>query len=238
MKKPRQEKLGDALKKAIAVERYVEDSEKSVGKEESILMNPTRRDIFQYLCNNPCIRVGDIAKALELATSTAEWHLKKMREKGLVSMKKVGKYRLYHPSEMIDPEDIGVFSLLGRDKTRLICGLVADNPGITQSKLCKKVGMYQQEVGWYTSQLVEKGVLSSVKDGRFKRYYLNQNLEGVLRSDRKRKNHFKKTLIRTLKKNGANPEILRSRDDVLLIQIHSNKDKIILKINLSLNPFS
>jgi DNA-binding transcriptional ArsR family regulator len=230
------EKIGDALKRAITQERAVGDVEKSKKGEESLLFNSTRLEIFQYLCKNPCSRLRALARALDLAVPTAEWHLKKMSKRGLVSWKKVGKNKIYYPAEMIDSDDIDTLALLTQDKARLVCATIVENPGITQGKLCKKLGMYQQECGWYTSKLTEKGVLSCIRDGKFKHYYISENMDNILRSDRKRISHFKKTLIQALKTDGANPEIIRSRGDTLIIQISSGKDKSILKVNLNLLP--
>ncbi|UCE36525.1 MAG: winged helix-turn-helix transcriptional regulator [Thermoplasmata archaeon] len=230
------EKIGDALKRAIAQERAVGEVEKSKKGEESLLLNPTRLVIFQYLCKNPCSKLRVIARTLDLAVPTVDWHLKKMTEKGLVTTKKVGKNRIYYPAEMIESEDIEVLALLSGDKARFICDTIAANPGITQKKLCKKLGMYQQECGWYTSKLTEYAIINCIRDGKYKHYYISENLDKVLRSDRKRRNHFKKTLLRALKRDGTKPEIIRSRGDVLVIQIESGKEKMILKVNLNLVP--
>jgi DNA-binding transcriptional ArsR family regulator len=229
------EKIGDALKRAITQERAVEDV-KEKKKEESLLMNPTRLAIFQYLCKNPCSKLRAVAQALELAVPTVDWHLKKLVERGLVTSKKVGKNKIFYPAEMIDSEDVEVLALLTQDKARLIISTIAGAPGISQGELGKKLDMYQQEVGWYTSKLTEKGVLSRTIDGRFRRYYLSENLGDVLRSNRKRVNHFKKTLLKALKSDGTNPEIIRGRGDTLVIQISSGKEKYMLKVNLNLIP--
>lgn len=230
------EKIGDALKKAIARERVIEDVKEKKG-EESLLMNPTRLEIFQFLCKNPCSKLRVIAKELELAVPTADWHLRKMTEKGLITGKKVGKNKVFYPAEMIDPQDVEVLTLLSGDKAKIICSEIAANPGITQSELGKRLGMYQQEIGWYTSKLTEKGVLSKVIDGRFRRFYITEDLANVLRSNRKRRNHFKKTLLKALRSDGAKPEIMRSRGDSLIIQIGVGKEKTLLKVNLSLVPW-
>lgn len=229
------EKIGDALKRAIAQESAVGEVEKDK-ESESLLLNTTRLEIFQFLCKNPCSRLRAIAKALDVAVPTVDWHLRKMVDRGLLTVKTVGKNKIFYPKEMIDPEDIEVLSILSGDKSRLILRTIADNPGITQSKLCQKVGMYQQEVGWCTTNLTERGVLSCVRDGRFKHYYINENLENVLRSDRKRRNLFKKTIVTALKRDGLNPEIVRSRGNALIIEISRGKEKMILKVNLSLIP--
>jgi predicted transcriptional regulator len=229
------EKIGDALKKALARESVEEDIKKKRG-EESLLLNSTRLAIFQFLCKNPCSKLRVIAKELELAVPTADWHLRKLTEKGLISAKKVGKNKVFYPAEMIDSEDIEVLTILGSDKAKLICSTIADNPGISQTKLGKKVGMYQQEVGWYTTKLTEKGVLSRTIDGRFRRYYISEDLDGILRSNRKRRSHFKKTLLRALKSDGSEPEIIRSRGDTLVIELGMGKEKTILKVNLNLIP--
>jgi DNA-binding transcriptional ArsR family regulator len=230
------EKIGDALKRAIAQERAVGDVERDRKGEESLLLNPTRLEIFQFLCKNPCSKLRTVANSLELAVPTADWHLRKLSAKGLVSVKKVGKNKVFYPSEMIDSADIEVLALLSGDKARLICTTISDNPGISQGELGKKLGMYQQELGWYTSKLTEKSVLKRVIDGRYRRYYLSKELGNILRSNRKRLNHFKKNLIKALKSDGMDPEIIRSRGDTLIIQIGPKKEKTLLKVNLNLIP--
>ena len=229
------EKIGDALKRAIAQERAVGEVEKD-RETESLLLNVTRLEIFQFLCKNPCSKIRTIARTLDVAVPTVDWHLRKMVDRGLLTMRTVGKNKVFYPKEMIDPEDIEVLCMLAGDKSRLILRTIHDNPGITQSQLGRKVGMYQQEVGWYTANMTERGVLSCVKDGRYKHYYINENLADVLKSDRKRKNLFKKTIVTALKKDGLNPEIVRSRGNALVIEISRGKEKRILKVNLSLIP--
>jgi len=229
------EKIGDALKRAITQERVAEDVEEKKG-EESLLLNPTRLEIFQYLCKNPCSKLRVIAKELELAVPTADWHLRKMTEKGLVTTKTVGKNKVFYPAEMIDSKDVELLTLIRGDKAKLICSTIASNPGITQSELGKMLGMYQQEIGWYTSKLTEGKVLLRIIDGRYRRYFINENLKEVLYSNRKRINHFKKTLLKALKRDGVNPEIIRARGETLVIQIGSVKEKSILKVNLNLIP--
>jgi DNA-binding transcriptional ArsR family regulator len=228
-------KIGDALKQAITQEKDSED-ERGRSSEESVLLNPTRLEMFQYLCQNPCSRIRIVARDLELAVTTVDWHLKKLSERGFITAKQVGKNRIYYPTEMVDSRDIEVLSLLRQDKAKLICSAVANNQGITQGELGKKVGMYQQEVGWYTSKLTEKSVLSRVKDGKYKRYYISIDLKNALSSNRDRRNLFKRALLRALKNDGANPEILRSRTDNLVIKIGPYKEKTILKVNLNLIP--
>lgn len=229
------EKIGDALKKAITQESAVGEVKKDK-ETESLLLNSTRLGIFQFLCKNPCSRLRAIAKALDVAVPTVDWHLRKMVDRGLLTVKTVGKNKVFYPKEMIDPEDLEVLCILSGDKSRLILRTIVDNPGITQSTLGKKVGMYQQEVGWYTTNLTEHGILSCVKDGRYKHYYISENLGDVLRSDRKRRNLFKKTLVTSLKRDGLNPEIMRSRGNTLVLEISKGEEKRILKVNLNLIP--
>jgi DNA-binding transcriptional ArsR family regulator len=185
---------------------------------------------------NPCSKLKSMASFLELADTTVDYHLRKLTQGGLVTVKKVSKNKVYYPSDMIDSADIEVLALLAQDKVRLICSVISQNPGISQSELGKKLGMYQQEIGWYTSKLTEKGILKRVIDGKFRRYYLSTELGEVLRSNRKRMNLFKKNLIKSLKRDGMSPEIIRSRGNTLVIQIGVGKDKTLLKVNLNIIP--
>lgn len=219
--------LGKALKKLVSLEEEI--IKQPVRKKgESILMNQTRLNIFQYLCNYPCAHLRGISRDLEIATPTATWHLKKMIDAGLITEKKVGKSTLFYPSDLIEDEDVAVLALLSTDRARLVFLHTQQKPGETQKELYGALRISHQSVRWYASKLEELGMISSVEDGKYKRYYPTNLIFD--RASRRRVKYFRENILNRLKKDGLDPEIIKSIDRELVVRITAGNKKSILRI--------
>lgn len=81
----------------------------------SVLKNDTTSEIVRYVMEHPGCSQKDIAGALDLAPSTVNWHMKKLRGADIVDLEKTGRYNNYTIS---DEEVIaGTMNTLKRDIT-------------------------------------------------------------------------------------------------------------------------
>ena len=74
------EKLGGALKRAVEDKPPDAEEEFKKRKEASVLINDTRRNIFQILCNYPGITVARLMTDLSVSRPTVTWHLRVLEE--------------------------------------------------------------------------------------------------------------------------------------------------------------
>lgn len=80
------------------------------------LSDPTRREILQLLKDNP-LTAGEIAAQFDTSAATISHHLSILRDAGLVSDEKRGKYISYELNMSVVDEILGWFSALKGDKS-------------------------------------------------------------------------------------------------------------------------
>jgi predicted transcriptional regulator len=220
----------DALSKLMipGEQKVIKIDEKITG--ETILLNPQRQSILQYLSRFPCNHMNGIVRDLNLSYPTVKWHIDLMIKQEFVSYKKLGNKNVYYPYNMIAERDVELFTFLNKDKARLLYVLLIKKPGLTQKEICKLSNMSNRTVISYLNDLITYKFIRVRKDGIYRRYYPTNLINDLMDSYRNRMNGFRKDIKRKLIKDGLNPVIIRAQDNLLQIQIGDLKDTYILKI--------
>ncbi len=220
----------DALSKLMmpGEQKVIKIDEKITG--ETVLLNPQRQLILQYLSKYPCNHMNGIVRDLNLSYPTVKWHIDLMIRQEFVSYKRLGNKNVYFPYNMIAERDVELFTFLNKDKARLLYQLLIKSPGLTQKEICKLSNMSNRTVISYLNDLINYKFIKVRKDGIFRRYYPTNLINDLMDSYRNRMNGFRKDIKRKLIKDGLNPVIIRAQDNLLQIQIGDLKDTHILKI--------
>jgi predicted transcriptional regulator len=197
---------------------------------ETVLQNPQRQLILQYLSKYPCNHMNGIVRDLELSYPTVKWHIDLMIRQEFVSFKSLGNKNVYFPYNMIADRDVELFTFLNKDKARKLYLLLITKPGLTQKEICKLSKMSNRTVISYLMELIDYGFIKVQKDGIYRRYYPTKLINELMDSYRDRMNNFRKEIKRKLIKDGLNPVIVRAQDNLLQIQIGDLKETTILKI--------
>lgn len=226
--------FGKILKKAMSPEEVSKKTPRL--RKISLFAHPTRQKIFCYLCEKPCSHLRQIARDLGIAAPTAEWHLRKFVEKGVLKVKVMENKHVFYPSNMIDANDINIIWNLNNERARMIYETIMDSPGITQIKICETLNLYQQIVACSTMQLEEVGLIRSQREGRSKRYFITKHPKEMLRSSQQRRKYFRDWVLRILREEGLNPKVLRARNWELKVAIEGQKKTSVMTINC--NPLS
>jgi DNA-binding transcriptional ArsR family regulator len=223
-------KIDIGREKEIAAEKW------EVTGGRSLLMNPIRQKIFKYLCQYPCSSLSTIAHDLKLSIATMSWHLNLLVNRKIISEKKERGQRIFYPTNIIDPPNIPVLSLLANLKIHDLFIKIRDSPGITQKLLAEEIGMSHQSINNYTNRLGDVNLINIVKDGKFTRYYPTKKLESLEITQRKKLKEFRKWIIKIFKHDGVNPKLIKVTDKLLYLQITSGT--VVEVIELSVNPFN
>jgi predicted transcriptional regulator len=226
--------VGKALEKAITAKEK-KPPEKREGETKFEFMNNNRRTIFEYLCHKPASSVSAISKVTGLSIHSVNWHLRRLIQSDYIHKISSGKKTVYFPVNLIQIDDISIFEILNNKKAKDILLIITDKNGISQSEICKVLGLKHQAVIWYTKKLKKLGLITSLEDGKFRRYYPTELLHKKKDENTKRVKLFKNQIINRLQGEMLTPTILRSTDDKLVIRISKGKNKVLLTIHT--NPF-
>jgi DNA-binding transcriptional ArsR family regulator len=111
--------LAKALRRKIGLDEGILAKIEAKRGESSLLMNPSRRKIFEHVCNHPCSHLRTISRATGYSTQTVRWHLRKLMEGGLISESSNGRKKFYSPlKNIIQSEECDVLAILNRGETK------------------------------------------------------------------------------------------------------------------------
>jgi DNA-binding transcriptional ArsR family regulator len=136
---------------------------------------------------------------------------------------------------MISRQDIPILELLNTKKAKAIYVLIAEHNGPYQGEICDSLGFKHQAVLWYANKLESLGLISSLEDGKYKRYYPTQLLRQKKDENTKRIKVFREWIIKKFQGENLHPTVLRSTEEKFVIRIKRGGTKAVL--NLKTNPF-
>jgi len=207
-----------------------------IERESSVLMNPSRQQLFRYLCRYPCSYLSEIARSMGISPPTAKWHLDKLCRGGLVQAHKIGKKTVYYPMDMVGPSDVPVLALMNHPQTKRLFLGITKEPGLTQKELSKLLEVRHQVVIWHATRLQEVGLITTVLDGRYTRYFPSTTLKELVQKHNKRAKTFRESLLRALTYDGVAPKIVRTSSKTITLQITSGTKR--KSITLDTSPFT
>lgn len=89
--------------------------------DEDVLAVKTRRDLYQYVRSNPGFHLREIARALNLSITLADYHLRFLEKNELVSWTMDGEYKRYYPRSQ--PGDADARPALSEAQKRILAYL-------------------------------------------------------------------------------------------------------------------
>jgi predicted transcriptional regulator len=151
-----------------------------IGKIENLYTNRHRKDIFLYVENNPGCTVREVSKNRKINLGTVKYHIWKLEADRKIVTKKIGKFlRIYRPSDRDDIEIVMLSHI--KNKARLpFLAMIMDNPGITNQEIAVRLNLRKSTVSWHANALLRDMIIRSERDGKFIRYYMNVEAEGIL----------------------------------------------------------
>lgn len=221
--------IGRAMEKALAREEGAAPPE----ARESLLMHPQRRELFRLLCLRPCSTAGELARFAGLSSNAARWHLERLATAALVVR---DPESTFYPKGFIDPADGPLFRVLAEGGTRDVYRAVLEAPGSTQREIAEGLGVSRQSVFKSANHLEGHKLVTSIEDGRFRRYYPTGLLFQRRESHRPRARAFADALVKQLQVGGLTPHVLRRTDRQLLVRIA--RGKAAETIDLTLDPYT
>lgn len=133
--------------------------------------------MLEFIKENPGLNFNELSRRLGLAKGDLQYHIHKLEKLGLITSKRSGLKRHYFPAGIFNEKEKDILALLSSENVRGIIMYMIANPGVTQKELCKELGLSPPTVNYYIGKLEELGLVRSVKDGKFVKYYFAGDVE-------------------------------------------------------------
>jgi len=139
-----------------------------------------RRQIFDYISENPGVHLRKISRDINIHLSTLRYHLDYLETKGLITSQKEDNLKIYFASGKLNPHEKKLTPLLQQKRFRDIIIFIMGSNEPTSSEKTEKLLMNPSTTSKYINILEEREVISHKKIGREKRYHID-NEESVIK---------------------------------------------------------
>lgn len=228
----RREGVGRALRRALGAEFALPEVEpRDSGR--SLLMNPRRQRVFEYVWNHPCTHLRRISRELRIPAQSLRWHLLRLREGGVLASRRVKGKTVYFAPWAVRDEDVPLFASLANGVRGRIVRYVAEQKQTTQSEIFRGLNTYQQAVLPPLGELTDLGLLRTWKENGKRFYVLGDayaRLHGnytAAASDRLDR------LLAVLQHDGVSPKVQSRADHEVQIQVSNGVQKSVLRLRLT-----
>jgi DNA-binding MarR family transcriptional regulator len=151
-------------------------------------------------------------------------------------MKRVRGKTVFYPTNMIDDADVDLLAMFNDHQVKHVFTAIRNNPGITQKALSNLLATSHQTIILHTGRLEDAGFITSIKDGKYNRYYPTDKITKKNDSYYKRIREFREHVLKTFKQDGIKPELVRSTEKGIIIRITAGEAQAVLE--LSTYPFT
>jgi predicted transcriptional regulator len=141
--------------------------------EEKVLLNDTRREIYNYILDNPGCHLRELSKNLNKPVSTLTWHLRILEKANLVKSKKLGNKLIYYPANM-DVRDLPLLYLKNETQKSIFEYLSKNSAHLR--KIAKDLNLNVETVRYNLKKLEHLGIVKAKEEGNRVVYYINESI--------------------------------------------------------------
>lgn len=225
---------------------FLKDIERRIGRERSVaadvertaprdtrsvLMNPTRQQIFCLLHSKPCIHLTMLARKVDIAPNSLKWHLDKLEKRGFITSHRMGNRLVFFPTDMIPEHLCESFFQLNKEVIRGTFVQIIARPGISQKDVKLGVERNHQAVHRSARVLVQASMVEAVKDGTLTRYYPTDIVQEWTRDIQSRLRNYREGVLKRMREDALDPEVERATDKVLIVKVRTGVDRSILTLH-------
>jgi predicted transcriptional regulator len=145
--------------------------------------NDNRSAILKFINENPGYTQRDISKLLNINLGTVRYHLMILSLNHLVTAYNDGakRVRYFKNTSSYSVEQMNVISLLRREPTSKLIGVLIGGMGMTNAGIAHVSGLSYSDINRYLKELVSRGiVVKEYVDGKKYLYCIAPGLEGLI----------------------------------------------------------
>ena len=147
----------------------------------NILASTIRNTLYSLIRSRPGISFVELLQETEISRGTLTYHLTLMRISGkIVPLADHGITGYFENSGKYDQNEQKVLKYLRQDTDRQILFALAHRPLMSRRDFENVLGVSGPTISWHMKRLIDDGLLSIRKDGRFSRYDLSERTRSCL----------------------------------------------------------
>ena len=139
-----------------------------------------KQRIHTYIKNNPGAHLRRISKELGIALGDIQYQLKQLEATNLIRSRRIGLYKTYYTISISGERNEKISAFLQQETPRDIILYLIENPGATNNQIARHKGFTPPTINWHMSRLIQTGIVSNQRDGRYTKYHLKGNIKDIV----------------------------------------------------------
>jgi predicted transcriptional regulator len=135
-------------------------------------LGETAEKILQFIQANPGCHLHKIKEMIHVSQGTVQYHTDRLEKNGKITSTRSGLYKHYFPIGIFQKNEKEILQILGQETTRQIMMFIVEQQVPTQTDIVNSIGISASSVNWHMKRLVVSGLIEEIKEGKYKRYQL------------------------------------------------------------------
>jgi len=136
--------------------------------------------VLYFIQDNPGCHLRRIKREIGISMGTVQYHLHKLEKMGRVTSTRRGLYKYYFPAGLFRENQKEILEVLTHETARKILMFIIEQKSPTQTDIVNSVRISARSISWHVGRLIALKMIREIKDGKYKRYQLQDDAKDVL----------------------------------------------------------
>lgn len=133
-----------------------------------------------FIQDNPGCHLRRIKREIGISMGTVQYHLHKLEKMGRVTSTRRGLYKYYFPAGLFRENEKEILEVLTHETARKILMFIIEQKSPTQTDIVNSVRISARSISWHVGRLIALKMIREIKDGKYKRYQLQDDAKDIL----------------------------------------------------------
>ena len=136
--------------------------------------------VLSFIQDNPGCHLRRIKREIDISMGTVQYHLHKLEKMGRVTSTRRGLYKYYFPAGLFRENEKEILEVLTHETARKILMFIIEQKSPTQTDIVNCVRISARSISWHVGRLIALKMIREIKDGKYKRYQLQDDAKDIL----------------------------------------------------------
>ncbi|MGI0014056.1 MAG: winged helix-turn-helix transcriptional regulator, partial [Nitrososphaera sp.] len=136
--------------------------------------------VLQFINEHPGCHLRQVRNEVGISMGTAQYHLARLEKAGRITSNRRGLFKYYFPIGLFQDNEKNLLEVLSQETAREILMFIIEQKTPTQTDIVGRIGVSPASISWHVSRLNEFGIITEVKEGKYKRYQLRGDPKSLI----------------------------------------------------------
>src|SRR4249919_878894 len=131
--------------------------------------------VLCFIQDNPGCHLRRIKREMNVSMGSVQYQLDKLEKLGRITSSRRGLYKYYFAAGLFKENEKDILEVLTHETARRILMFIIEEKSPTQTDIVNSVKISARSISWHVGLLVAFNIITEIKDGKYKRYQLEEN---------------------------------------------------------------